>query len=259
MALVERGIRVVDLGSDFRLDSPHRYREAYDSDHPYPHQLGAWVYGIPELFGDSLVDADRVAAPGCYPTSVVLGLGPLVADGLISSGDIVVDAMSGASGAGRGVSAGLQFGAVAESAKAYKVLEHRHQPEMESALEALDGTARRLTFTPHLIPMQRGILATIHAPLADGVTEADVFASLDGTYADAPFVSRLDVPPETRWVAGSNNARIYARRNPRTGRALILSAIDNLVKGAAGQAVQCANVMFGLDEAAGLPTTGAMP
>lgn len=259
MALRSAGARIVDLGSDFRLDTPGRYLEAYGTDHAYPDQLGAWAYGIPELFADDIRGAEVVAAPGCYPTSAILGLGPLVLDGLIEPSGIIVDALSGVSGAGRGTSDALQYGAVDESVKAYKVLEHRHQPEMERALDALGGDTHRILFTPHLVPMQRGILATIHARTTEGVTHADLAESIDTRYADAPFVRRVERSPETRWVVGSNNALISVHLDARSGGALVLVAIDNLVKGAAGQAVQCANLMFGFDEAAGLPATGWMP
>ena len=257
MSLAATNARVVDLGSDFRLDSPDRYRDAYGTDHPYPHQLGAWAYGIPELFGDDVRAARYVAAPGCYPTSAVLGLGPLAADGLIEPVGIIVDSLSGVSGAGRGVSEGLQFGAVGESVRAYKVLQHRHRPEMERALDALGASAHRITFTPHLVPMQRGILSTIYAQTVDGVVLDELTTSIDKRYGDARFVRRpTDAPPETRWVTGSNNALMSVHLDDRSGRVVIVSAIDNLVKGAAGQAVQCANLMLGLDEAAGLPTDG---
>lgn len=259
MALADSGAKIVDLGSDFRLDTPARYAAAYGSDHPYPEALGTWAYGIPELFSEEIASARRVAAPGCYPTSVLIGIGPLVLDGLIAAEGIIADAMSGVSGAGRSVAAGLQFGAVDESVKAYKVLTHRHQPEMERALDALGGTEHHVLFTPHLVPMQRGILATVHAAAQPGVGLADLEASLDAHYDGVQFVRRLTDPPETRWVVGSNNALVSVHQDDRTGQVIVLSAIDNLVKGAAGQAIQCANLMFGFDEAAGLPTTGWMP
>jgi N-acetyl-gamma-glutamyl-phosphate reductase len=259
MAIVAAGGRVVDLGSDFRLDTVARYREAYGADHPFPEQLGSWAFGIPELFGSEIAGARTVAAPGCYPTSALLGLGPAAASGVVAVDDIVIDAMSGVSGAGRAVSEALQFGAVDESVRAYKVLEHRHQPEIERGIEALTGTAATVLFTPHLVPMQRGILSTIHTRLAPDATAADVVGAIDAAYEHSPFVRRIDGLPETRWVVGSNNAVISVRVDRRTGRVIILSAIDNLVKGAAGQAIQCANLMFGIDEAAGLPTTGWMP
>lgn len=259
IALRSTGVRVIDLGSDFRLDDDARYREAYGAPHPYPDELGGWVYGLPELFGDAIAGATTVAVPGCYPTSAVIGLGTLVLDGLIEGSGIIVDSMSGVSGAGRGLSQALQFGEVDESVKAYKVLEHRHQPEIESALDSLTGERHQVLFTPHLVPMQRGILSTIYARTRPGVTLGDLIGSIDGWYADAPFVRRLDSSPETRWVVGSNNALVSVALDGRSGTAVIITAIDNLVKGAAGQAVQCANLMLGFDETAGLPQTGWMP
>ncbi len=259
MALLERGSRVVDLGSDFRLDTPQRYEEAYGVPHPYPEQLGRWVYGLPELHRDQIAQTDRVAAPGCYPTSAILPLAPLLRRGLVQPSGIVVDSLSGASGAGRGVSAVLQFGAVDESVKAYKVLEHRHRPEMERALDDVAGVPTRLIFTPHLMPMQRGILSTIYAPATAGTTRNDVVAALTDAYGDEPFVSMIDGSPETRWVVGSNRASIAAHFDDRTGTVVLVSAIDNLLKGASGQAVQAANVMLGIDETVGLPMEGWMP
>ncbi|MEA3510390.1 MAG: N-acetyl-gamma-glutamyl-phosphate reductase [Actinomycetota bacterium] len=259
MALLDRGIPVVDLGSDFRLDTPKRYLDAYGVDHPYPGQLGNWVYGLPERHRSKISGSDRVASPGCYPTSAILPLAPLLAVGLVEPTGIVVDSMSGVSGAGRGVQAGLQFGAVDESAKAYKVLEHRHQPEMERALDLESADAVELIFTPHLVPMQRGILTTIYAKTPAGTTLDDLVAVLEDAYVDEPFVSLVDGSPETRWVVGSNRALISANLEERTGTAVLICAIDNLVKGAAGQAVQAANLMLGFDETSGLPMEGWMP
>lgn len=259
MELLGAGTKVFDLGSDFRLDTPDRYIEAYGSAHPHPEQLGAWAYGIPELFGSDIIDAGAVAVPGCYPTSALLALGPLVRDGLIDPSGIIVDSMSGVSGAGRTMSDALHFGVIDESVKAYKVLAHRHQPEMERALDAIGTTSSSVLFTPHLVPMQRGILSTIYADSGAGVQLGDLESSLDTSYASSTFVSRTQSPPETRWVVGSNNAMISVHLDERSGRVVLLSAIDNLVKGAAGQAVQCANLVFGFDEGEGLPTTGWMP
>ncbi len=258
MALLAAGVAVVDLGSDFRLDTPERYEEAYGTPHPFPEELGGWAYGLPELFRTDILATDRVAAPGCYPTAAVLALTPLVKEGLVLGEGIIVDAKSGASGAGRSVAPGLLYGAVDESVKAYKVLQHRHQPEMERALEVFGGVAR-IMFTPHLVPMQRGILSTCYAKTTAGVVVDDLFEALDRTYAKAPFVDVIDRPPETRWVVGSNRALLSVALDPRSGVAVVMSAIDNLLKGAAGQAVQCANLMLGFDEAAGLPSTGWMP
>lgn len=259
MQLLDAGVRVVDLGSDFRLDSPARYEEAYGTLHPYPQQLGAWAYGIPEWFRKDIEGATAVAAPGCYPTSAVLGLAPLVASELVHGSKIIVDSVSGTSGAGRTVTEGLSFGAVDESVRAYKVLSHRHRPEMERALDALGDGSPPIIFTPHLVPMQRGILSTIYATVRSGVTKDVVDGAIDEAYGSSPFVRRITKPPETRWVVGSNNALISTHLDGATSTVIVIVAIDNLVKGAAGQAVQCANVMLGLDEATGLPSTGWMP
>ncbi len=259
MALLDRGIPVVDLGSDFRLDTSQRYIDAYGVDHPYPDQLGRWAYGLPERHRSEISGTDRVASPGCYPTSAVLPLAPLLAAGLVEPTRIVVDSMSGVSGAGRGVHASLQFGAVDESAKAYKILEHRHQPEMERALDLESASPVELIFTPHLVPMQRGILTTIYAQTPTGTTLDHLLDALENAYRDEPFVSLVAGSPETRWVTGSNRALISVNLDERTGTAVLICAIDNLVKGAAGQAVQAANLMLGLDETSGLPMEGWMP
>lgn len=259
MELLGLGITVIDLGSDFRLDSVERYRAAYGSDHPFPDELGRWAYGIPELFRDQIEHSDRIAAPGCYPTSAVLPIAPLVAAGLVTPTGIIVDAMTGVSGAGRGANAGLMYGAIDESVKAYKVLSHRHQPEMEQAVGAVSGDEVQILFTPHLVPMQRGILSTIYMHTTEGTTISDVEIAFDKAYASDPFVRLVDSPPETRWVVGSNNAQVSYHLDERTGTLIALCAIDNLVKGASGQAIQCANVVFGFEETAGLPQQGWMP
>jgi N-acetyl-gamma-glutamyl-phosphate reductase len=259
MALLDRGIAVVDIGSDFRLDTPDRYIAAYESDHPYPDELGRWAYGLPELFRRDIAGTDRAAVPGCYPTSAILPLAPVLADGLVEPTGIVVDSMSGVSGAGRGMHADLHFGAVDESVKAYKVLTHRHRPEIERALDQVGSAPVEVTFTPHLVPMQRGILTTIYARGVAGTTPADLRGALEKAYGDEPFVDLVEGSPETRWVVGSNRALISPHFDERTGTAVLISAIDNLVKGAAGQAVQVANLMLGLDETAGLPLEGWMP
>lgn len=251
--------KIVDLGSDFRLDTPQRYLEAYGHDHPFPEELGNWVYGIPELSADAISASDRVAAPGCYPTSTIIPLAPLLAAGLVESTGIVVDSMSGVSGAGRGASEALQFGVLHESAKAYKVLEHRHRPEMEQALDTYSATRASVLFTPHLVPMQRGILTTTYAPAKPDATLTALKEAFDNTYEDAAFVRRVDNSPETRWVVGSNNLLASIHLDQRTSTVVVVSAIDNLVKGAAGQAMQSANLMFGFEESLGLPREGWMP
>lgn len=259
MLLSDSGLKIVDLGSDFRLDTPERYAEAYGHDHPYPDQLGEWAYGIPELFSETIASADRVASPGCYPTSAIIPLAPLLASGLIEPSGIVVDSMSGVSGAGRGASEALQFGAVDESVKAYKVLSHRHRPEMERALDTFTSSTTSVLFTPHLVPMQRGLLSTIYAPAKPDTTIGTLKAAFDSQYEHSPFVRRIDDSPETRWVVGSNNLLASVHLDERTATVVVVSAMDNLVKGAAGQAVQNANLMFGFNESTGLPTEGWMP
>jgi N-acetyl-gamma-glutamyl-phosphate reductase len=259
MELVGSKTKIVDLGSDFRLDTPKRYVEAYGRDHPFPDQLGEWVYGIPELFGDAMAGTDCVAAPGCYPTSAIIPLAPLLAANLINSTGIVVDSMSGTSGAGRGVSESLQFGNIDESVKAYAVLTHRHRPEMERALDTFAPGPTSLLFTPHLVPMQRGLLSTIYANAVAGATHEALISAFDAMYADELFVRRIDGSPESRWVVGSNNLLASIDFDERTSTVVIVSAIDNLMKGAAGQAVQCANLMFGIEGATGLSTEGWMP
>jgi N-acetyl-gamma-glutamyl-phosphate reductase len=259
MALAGRGVKLVDLGSDFRMDSPERYREAYGTDHPFPAELARWVYGIPELFREAIAGADRVAAPGCYPTSAILALAPVLGAGLIEPDGIVVDSMSGVSGAGRAAKPSLTFGAIDEGVVAYGVLTHRHRPEMEQGLAQATGREPTVLFTPHLVPMQRGILSTCYARTAEGCTAAGVRDVLEKAYADAPFVDIVDDPPQTRWVVGSNRCLISSHVDERTGTVIVIAAEDNLLKGAAGQAVQCANLMFGFEETASLPLDGWMP
>jgi len=198
--LAEACVAVFDLGSDYRMDTPERYEAAYGSPHPLPAELAAWPYGLPELFGDTLPGARRVAVPGCYPTSALLGLAPLLSAGLIS-GPIVVDSMSGVTGAGRGLRADLHYGAVDESVRAYGVTTHRHRPEIEMGLEAVIGAPVPVQFTPHLIPMQRGILSTCSATLTRA---GSIDPVLRDAYGQAAFLDVIDGPPQTRWVVGSN-------------------------------------------------------
>ena len=259
LALAARGVTVVDLGSDFRMDTPERYEAAYGAPHPAPDQLGEWVYGLPELFGGSLVGAHRIAVPGCYPTSALLALAPLVRAGLIDHTAIVVDAMSGVTGAGRALKGDLLFGAVDEGVRAYGVTTHRHRPEMECGLDAMGSGETTVSFTPHLVPMQRGILSTCSAPVSDGVVLSDVVGALRTAYEESPFVEVIDGPPQTRWVVGSNRCLLAPFVDDHSGRVIVLSAIDNLLKGAAGQAVQCANLALGLPEETGLSMAGWMP
>lgn len=258
MKLLDAGVKVVDLGSDFRLWTEDRYQEAYGGDHPHPGELGKWAYGLPELFRDEIAASDRVAAPGCYPTSVLLALAPLLADELIEPG-IVVDSITGASGAGRGVKEHLMFGAIDAGVSAYSVLTHRHRPEMEQGLAHVAGSEVSVLFTPHLAPMQRGILTTSYAPGTPGVTQKALHGALRRFAKTSPFIDVAKEPPQTRWVVGSNRCVISVHLDDRTGMVVTVSAIDNLIKGTSGQGVQCANLMLGLDEDLGLPLEGWMP
>jgi len=246
---------VVDLAADFRLKDASLYPRWYGEEHAAPELLAEAVYGLPELFRDGLAGATLVAAAGCYPTAAGLALAPLVRGGLVELTGIIVDAASGVSGAGRGLKESLHFGTVDEDFVAYALLTHRHTPEMEQILGS------ELLFTPHLAPMVRGILATCYSRPAAGRTlpTAAVMDALHEAYDDEPFVVVTDSPPSTKAAAGSNAAHVTARVDPRTGWVLTLCALDNLVKGASGQAIQCANAALGLPETTGLPAAGMYP
>jgi N-acetyl-gamma-glutamyl-phosphate reductase len=255
-ALRDRVGCIVDLAADFRLKDAALYPQWYGAEHGAPELLAEAVFGLPELFRSELAGATLVAAAGCYPTSAGLALAPLLRQGLIEGQGIVVDAASGVSGAGRGLKDSLHFGAVDEDFTAYGLLTHRHTPEMEQILGA------QVLFTPHLVPMVRGILATCYARPGvahRSLSTADVMAALHEAYDAEPFVVVTDEPPSTKATTGSNVAHVTARVDPRTGWVVSLCALDNLVKGASGQAVQCANAALGLPETTGLPTAGLSP
>jgi N-acetyl-gamma-glutamyl-phosphate reductase len=255
--LVDQGVAAIDLGPDFRLRDPADYPRWYGFEHTAPALLADAVYGLPELHRAELAalgDAPRaiVGSPGCYPTTTLLALAPLARAGLIE--DLVVDAKSGVSGAGREAKQELMFGEVNESVRAYGVGGHRHVAEIEQELAALAAGpgAAGVDFIPHLIPMSRGILATCHVRPTRKVDQAELDALYADAYASEPFVAVVAAPPATRHVTGSNHARVHVRWDERTGRILAFGVIDNLVKGAAGQAIQAFNVVFGLPETAGL-------
>ena len=271
--LTSGGRAVIDLGSDFRLRDPADYPRWYGFEHPHPELLADAVYGLPELHRAELRDLASapvaiVGAPGCYPTATMLALAPLARAGLI--GDLVVDAKSGVSGAGREPKAELMFGEVNESVKAYGVGGHRHVAEMEQELARLGSIgplgdaaanpgARAVDFLPHLIPMTRGILSACHVRPTRPVTQDQLDALYAEAYAEEPFVQVVAVPPATKHVLGSNTCRVHVRFDERTGRILAIGVIDNLVKGAAGQGVQAFNVVFGLPEGAGLEQLPLVP
>ncbi len=262
---------VVDLAADFRLRDPALYPVWYGEEHVAPDLLGQFVYGLPELHRDQLRGATAIAAPGCYPTAAILALEPLVRAGVVAFPDhdgssgveaagppLIVDAASGVSGAGRAPKPELQFGSADEDFAAYGLLDHRHTAEMEQSLGC------PVLFTPHLAPMVRGILATCYGRVADGgggarPTTAAAMHILEQAYRDEPFVVVTDGPPSTKATSGSNCAHLTVRVDPRTGWVVALCAIDNLIKGAAGQAVQCANLALGLPEDTGLPLAGVYP
>jgi N-acetyl-gamma-glutamyl-phosphate reductase len=252
-ALLAAGPKVVDLGADFRLRDPAVYERWYGDAHAAPELLDRFAYGLPELQRDEIVKADAVAAPGCYPTAAALALAPLAAAGVIERAGIIVDAASGVSGAGRGLKHSTHFGTANEDFTAYGLLDHRHTSEME---QSIGGT---VLFTPHLAPMTRGILATCYArPAAPTSTEA-LLRLLEEAYDGEPFVVVSETSPSTKATWGSNAAHLTARYDERTGWVVALAAIDNLVKGASGQALQCANLLLGLPETAGLSSIGVYP
>jgi N-acetyl-gamma-glutamyl-phosphate reductase len=253
--------RIVDLAADFRLDDPGLYPTWYGAEHTQPGLLGAFAYGLPELFRADIAGASKVAAPGCYVTAAVLALAPLVRRGLVDSTGIVVDAASGVSGAGRAPKPATAFCAVDEDFTAYALLTHRHTPEIEQGLRRIaPGAQAQVLFTPHLAPMNRGILATCYArPTRSGITTAEVMDAVRAAWAGEPFVVPTDGSPSTKATLGSNAVHVTAAADPRTGWVIAIAALDNLVKGASGQAIQCANLMLDLPEAMGLPTVGVYP
>jgi len=258
-ALRGRVGHLVDLAADFRLDDPALYPTWYGDDHQAPELLDDFVFGLPELFRSDLVDAELIAAPGCYVTTASMALAPLVAAGTVEPTGIVVDAASGVSGAGRPPKPTTTFCAVDEDFTAYGLLTHRHTPEIEMAVGRHAGTDVQLLFTPHLAPMNRGILATCYArPTAATSTDA-VLAQLGEAYRDEPFVVVSERSPSTKATLGSNAVHLTARVDERTGWVVVIAALDNLVKGASGQAVQCANLALGLPEQTGLPVCGLYP
>lgn len=255
---------IVDLGADFRHKDPETYRAWYGANHPTPDELTSWVYGLTEWNREAICTATRVANPGCYPTAALLGLLPLAKDGLLGAGPVFIDGKSGLSGAGRSGARSHAFSEVHANVSAYSVEGHRHLPEMEDQLALLGGdgalpVAGKITFVPHLVPMARGLMDTMMLTLASGVTQPDLDNAFQSAYSASEFVHYVDSPPGSKALTGSNSALITSCADERTGSAVVICAIDNLVKGAAGQAIQNANLMTGLDETTGLPTMGLWP
>ena len=250
-----RNTKIIDLSADFRLKDVKVYEQWYGLTHKAPQFLPEAVYGLCELYREQIRTARIIANPGCYTTCSILSAWPLVREGLIDPDTLIIDAKSGTSGAGRGAKTANLFCEVNENIKAYGVASHRHTPEIEEQLSLAAGRNIKVSFTPHLVPMNRGILVTAYASLRDSdVPEEQLREAYAKYYGQEFFIRLLDdgVCAETRWVEGSNFVDIGFRKDPRTGRVIIMAALDNLVKGAAGQAVQNMNLLFGLDEAAGL-------
>jgi N-acetyl-gamma-glutamyl-phosphate reductase len=259
--LIQRGARVLDLSADFRLKDAAAYPTWYGVEHVAPHLLKEAAYGLPELHRAEVAAARLVAVPGCYPTGAVLGLAPLITEGCVDPDSVVFDAISGVSGAGRKAELPYHYSEANENLKAYGVAKHRHTPEIEQELGLLAGREVTVSFTPHLAPLTRGILTTITASLQSRRSAADLLAIFRRYYRDAPFVRILGEGqlPETKHVLHSNFCDVGLVSDARTGRVIVVTAIDNLVKGASGQAVQCFNLMAGLDERTGLWIPGLFP
>ena len=254
-------VKIIDLSADFRIKDVKVYEEWYKLEHKSPQFIEEAVYGLCEINREDVKKARLVANPGCYTTCSILTCYPLVKEGIIDPNTIIVDAKSGTSGAGRGAKVDNLFCEVNENMKAYGVATHRHTPEIEEQLGYACGEKITINFTPHLVPMNRGILATAYASLKKDVTYEEVKAIYDKYYADEKFVRVLekDVCPQTKWVEGSNYVDVNFKIDPRTNRIIMMGASDNLVKGAAGQAVQNMNLMFGLKESEGLELVPMFP
>jgi N-acetyl-gamma-glutamyl-phosphate reductase len=259
-SLLEAGVRVIDLAGDFRLPAS-AYPDWYGFEHPASDWLAKAVYGLPELFGDQLAGAQLVANPGCFPTSVILGLAPLLSAGLVEPGTIHVDGKTGLSGAGRTASDAAMYTTSEESVRPYRSPRHQHTPEMERGLELATGFMPGVAFVPHLVPAVRGVVTTAYAALAPGGTTEAMTATLADAYAGRPFVRVM--PPgemvDSKRTRGSNVLELQAVADARTGTAVVIGALDNLMKGAAGQAIQNLNLILGLDEATALPMLAVYP
>ena len=258
-ALMEEGVRLIDLSADFRIVDVSEWSRWYQLEHTCPELVAEAVYGLPEINRERIRDARLVANPGCYPTTVILGLTPLLEEGLVKPKELIADAKSGVSGAGRGASVATLFCETSDSFKAYAVPGHRHLPEICQVLTRVAGESVGLTFVPHLVPMIRGIEATLYGQLND--TSVDLTRLYQERYAGEPFVDVMPEGshPDTRSVRGSNTVRIACHRPQNGNTAVILVVEDNLIKGAAGQAIQNMNLMFGFEETEGLKAAALWP
>ncbi|MGM0472015.1 MAG: N-acetyl-gamma-glutamyl-phosphate reductase [Bacillota bacterium] len=258
--LLDTGVKVIDLSGDYRYQEQAKYEEWYQTAHQSPELLTESVYGLPELHRNQIQDSNLVANPGCYATSAILALAPAIKAGVVEMDSIIVDAKSGVSGAGRSPSRTTHFSEVDESFKAYKVGQHRHTSEIEQELVGVGSKEVTLSFTPHLVPIKRGILSTSYGQLQREVTTEELVEIYDEFYKGEPFIRlRQNNLPEIKYIAGSNYCDLGVKVDQRTGRVIIVSAIDNLIKGASGQAIQNFNLMFGLEESQGLQAAGMIP
>ena len=259
-SLLDAGLRVIDLAGDFRLPA-EAYPEWYGFEHPAPALLEKAVYGVPELFGEQVEGAELIANPGCYATAAILSLAPLLGEGLIEPGAIRVDGKTGLSGAGKAANDSTIYTSTEESIRPYRVPTHQHTPEIERGLELATGVAPPVLFVPHLVPAVRGVLTTSYATLTEGTTTETLTEALTVAYAGRPFVRVLapGAMADSKRVRGTNVIELQAVADGRTGTAAVVGAVDNLVKGAAGQAIQNLNLALGLDESEGLPTLAVYP
>lgn len=260
--LLEKGCKVLDLSADYRFSDLATYTTWYGGERSDRATAATAVYGLPELYRDRIAETQLVGCPGCYPTASLLALLPLLKQGLIVPETAIIDAKSGTSGGGRQGKINLLLAEADNSLAAYSVTRHRHTPEIEQICSDLTGHELTIQFTPHLIPMVRGILATVYATLRDpGLVRDDLITIFSAFYRNSPWVKVCDsgIYPQTKWASGSNLCYLGLEVDPRTGRVIVMSAIDNLIKGQAGQAIQCLNIMMGWDETLGLPKLGFYP
>ena len=260
--LIEKGCKVLDLSADYRFSDLKTYTTWYGTERSDRTTAATAVYGLPELYRSRIAEASLIGCPGCYPTASLLALSPLLKQGLIVPETAIIDAKSGTSGGGRQAKVNLLLAEADNSLGAYNVARHRHTPEIEQICSELAGHEVTIQFTPHLIPMVRGILATVYATMRDpGLVRDDLITIYNAFYRNSPWVKICNsgTYPQTKWACGSNSCYIGIEVDPRTGRVIVMSAIDNLIKGQAGQAIQCMNLMLGWDETLGLPKIGFYP
>ena len=260
--LIEKGCKVLDLSADYRFTNLDTYTSWYGKERSDRAIADKAVYGLPELYRNRIAESQLIGCAGCYPTASLLALSPLLKQGLIVPETAIIDAKSGTSGGGRQAKTGMLLAEADNSIGAYGVARHRHTPEIEQVCSDLAGKEVTIQFTPHLMPMVRGILATVYATLRDpGLVREDLLTIYTAFYRNSPWVTICEsgVYPQTKWACGSNLCYIGIEVDPRTGRAIVMSAIDNLIKGQAGQAIQCLNIMMGWDETLGLPKLGFYP